>query len=70
MPAVSEAQRRKLNAKFGHAWVKRHHFDNKGKLPARVGRKKSRKKTKTRARKRKAAPARRKKKGKRRRKRY
>lgn len=35
MPAQSEAQRRYLNAKFGHAWVKRHHFDNKGKLPAR-----------------------------------
>jgi hypothetical protein len=34
MPAKSEAQREMLNAKFGHAWVKRHHFDNKGKLPA------------------------------------
>ena len=39
MPAVSEAQRRALNAKFGHAWVKRHGFDNKGKLPAHVNRK-------------------------------
>lgn len=36
MPAKSEAQRRLLNAKFGHAWVKRHHFDNKGKLPQHV----------------------------------
>ncbi len=36
MPAKSEAQRRLLNAKFGHKWVKAHHFDNKGKLPARV----------------------------------
>lgn len=36
MPARSEAQRRLLNAKFGHAWVKKHHFDNKGKLPERV----------------------------------
>lgn len=36
MPAKSEAQRKALNAKFGHAWVKKHHFDNKGKLPARV----------------------------------
>lgn len=36
MPAKSEAQRRKLNAKFGHAWVVKHGFDNKGKLPARV----------------------------------
>lgn len=35
MPAKSEAQRRYLNAKFGHEWVKKHHFDNKGKLPAR-----------------------------------
>ena len=33
MPAKSEAQRRLLNAKFGHKWVKKHHFDNKGKLP-------------------------------------
>lgn len=39
MPAKSEAQRRLLNAKFGHKWVKAHHFDNKGKLPARVGKK-------------------------------
>jgi hypothetical protein len=31
MPAKSRAQRRFLNRKFGHAWVKRHHFDNKGK---------------------------------------
>lgn len=36
MPAKSEAQRKLLNARFGHAWVKKHHFDNKGKLPARV----------------------------------
>lgn len=40
MPAVSEAQRRLLNARFGHAWVKEHHFDNKGKLPAHVANKK------------------------------
>jgi hypothetical protein len=33
MPARSQAQRAFLNAKFGHAWVKRHHFDNAGKLP-------------------------------------
>lgn len=36
MPARSQAQRRYLNAKFGHAWVKKHGFDNKGKLPAHV----------------------------------
>lgn len=36
MPAKSEAQRRFLNARFGHAYVKRHHFDNKGKLPERA----------------------------------
>jgi hypothetical protein len=36
MPARSQAQRRFLNARFGHAWVKKHHFDNKGKLPKRV----------------------------------
>jgi len=37
MPAVSQAQRRYLNARFGHSWVKQHHFDNAGKLPARKG---------------------------------
>lgn len=36
MPAESEAQRRLLNWKFGHAWVKKHGFDNKGKLPEHV----------------------------------
>jgi hypothetical protein len=36
MPAVSEAQRRFLNAHFGHEWAKEHHFDNTGKLPARA----------------------------------
>jgi hypothetical protein len=36
MPARSQAQRAYLNAKFGHEWVRRHGFDNKGKLPARV----------------------------------
>lgn len=36
MPAESQAQRGYLNAKFGHAWVKKHHFDNKGALPAHV----------------------------------
>ena len=35
MPAVSEAQRRYLYATKGAAWVKAHHFDNKGKLPAK-----------------------------------
>jgi len=43
MPAKSEAQRKALNAKFGHAWVKKHHYDNKGKLPARVGKKRVKK---------------------------
>jgi hypothetical protein len=38
MPAVSEAERRYLNMKFGHKWVKRHHFDNTGKLPDHVKR--------------------------------
>lgn len=35
-PAVSEAQTRYLNAKFGHAWVKEHGFDNHGELPEKV----------------------------------
>lgn len=46
MPAVSEAQRKMLNARFGHAWVKAHGFDNKGPLPARVGPKKRKRKKK------------------------
>lgn len=32
-PAVSEAQRRYLNATKGHDWVKEHSFDNRGELP-------------------------------------
>jgi len=36
MPARSQAQRAYLNMKFGHDWVKRHHFDNTGKLPKHV----------------------------------
>lgn len=40
MASTSEKQRRFLNWKFGHAWVKKHHFDNKGKLPMRRKRKK------------------------------
>ncbi len=39
MPAKSQAQRALLNARFGHAWVKEHGFDNKGKLPAHVKKK-------------------------------
>jgi len=35
VPATSQAQRAFLNATKGHAWVKRHHFDNRGKLPSR-----------------------------------
>jgi ribosomal protein S13 len=50
MPAKSEAQRRKLYATFGAAWVKKHGFDNKGKLPARV-RPKVKKKAKSKKRK-------------------
>ena len=37
MPARSQAQRKLLYARFGAAWVRKHHFDNPGKLPARVG---------------------------------
>ena len=47
MPAVSQAQRRYLNWHFGHAWVKEHHFDNPGKLPARKKAKKTKKKRRT-----------------------
>jgi len=41
MPARSQRQRALLNWKFGHAWVKRHHFDNKGKLPKTAKKSKS-----------------------------
>jgi hypothetical protein len=34
MPAKSQAQRGYLYATKGESWVKEHHFDNKGKLPA------------------------------------
>jgi hypothetical protein len=51
LPAKSEAQRRLLNAKFGHAWVKAHHFDNKGNLPAKVGKKKAAPKVKHKGKK-------------------
>jgi hypothetical protein len=37
MPARSEAQRKLLNARFGHAWTKAHGFDNRGQLPQHVG---------------------------------
>jgi hypothetical protein len=41
MPAVSQAQRGYLAHKFGPGWMRRHHFDNKGPLPARKGEKNS-----------------------------
>jgi hypothetical protein len=37
MPAVSQAQRGYLASKFGPAWMRKHHFDNKGQLPQHVG---------------------------------
>lgn len=41
MPALSKSQSRYLNWKFGHAWVKKHHFDNPTKgLPNKVKKKK------------------------------
>jgi hypothetical protein len=43
MSAKSQAQRAYLNMKFGHAWVKEHGFDNKGKLPGHVAKAKKRK---------------------------
>lgn len=43
MPAVSQAQRGYLASKFGIEWMRKHHFDNKGKLPKHVGDKKPKK---------------------------
>jgi hypothetical protein len=37
MPAKSDRQRRYLYAKFGAAWVKRHHFDRTEDAKARKG---------------------------------
>ena len=40
MPLKSKAQARFLNWKFGHSWMKKHHFGGKLKgLPARKRRK-------------------------------
>jgi hypothetical protein len=46
MPAKSQAQRALLYARFGEAWVKKHHFDNKGKLPEHVAPKRRRRRKK------------------------
>lgn len=43
-PAKSQAQRAYIFAVKGKKWAKAHHFDNKGKLPARAKKRKSRKK--------------------------
>ena len=47
MPARSQAQREYLNARFGHEWVKKHGFDNPGKLPAHAPKRKGRKGTRS-----------------------
>lgn len=52
MPARSQAQRAYLYSRFGAAWVKAHGFDNPGKLPARVGKKRKAKPAKRRRKKR------------------
>jgi len=36
MPAVSQAQRAFIFAKFGKAFAQKHHFDNEGRLPRYV----------------------------------
>ena len=41
MPAKSQAQRGYLAHKFGPEWMKKHHFDNKGRLPEHVHREKA-----------------------------
>lgn len=48
-PAKSEAQRRFIYGVKGKAFAKAHGFDNRGKLPARVGRKKTKAKAKRKA---------------------
>lgn len=44
MPARSERQRRFLHAKFGHAWVKKHHYDKV--VPKRKSKKTTKRKKK------------------------
>jgi hypothetical protein len=39
MPAKSQQQRKWAYANKGAAWAKKHHFDNKGKLPKRAKKK-------------------------------
>ena len=49
MPFKSQAQRKWAFAVKGATWAKKHHMDNKGKLPARVkGKTRKGKKTKKR----------------------
>ena len=50
MPAVSQAQREWAFAVKGAAWAKLHHFDNKGKLPMHVPKKKRKRKLRRRRR--------------------
>lgn len=45
MPAKSQAQRGYLGSHFGAAWMRLHHYDNKGPLPKHV-KKKAKKKRK------------------------
>ncbi len=48
MPAKSEAQRRFIYGVKGKKFAEAHHFDNKGKLPAKVKSKKTVKKRRKR----------------------
>jgi hypothetical protein len=41
MPARSQAQRRWAYGVKGAKWARKHHFNNKGKLPARVRKRKT-----------------------------
>ena len=41
MPARSQAQRRWAYGVKGAKWARKHHFNNKGKLPARVKKRKT-----------------------------
>jgi len=52
MPAKSEAQRKWVYGVKGAEWAKKHHYDNPGKLPKRVAKKKTPKKSIKKRRKR------------------
>jgi hypothetical protein len=57
MPAESEQQRKWAFGAKGKAWAKKHHFDNKGRLPDHLSRKSEHLDSKKKRRKRVVPPS-------------